>query len=65
MGRRPGELPIKEQLRLKRLQWFKHLQRMPDHQPQKHCYVQTDRKEEEARRDLFVVGGWCHQKKPN
>ena len=30
-----GELPIKEQLRLKRLQWFGHLQRMPDHRPQK------------------------------
>ena len=30
-----GELPIKEQLRLKRLQWFGHLQRMPDHQLQK------------------------------
>ena len=30
-----GELPIKEQQRLKRLQWFGHLQRMPDHRPQK------------------------------
>ena len=30
-----GELPIKEQLRLKRLQWFGHLQTMPEHQPQK------------------------------
>ena len=30
-----GQLPIKEQLRLKRLQWFRHLQRMPDHLPQK------------------------------
>ena len=30
-----GELPIAEQLRLKRLQWFGHLQRMPDHRPQK------------------------------
>ena len=30
-----GELPIKEQLRLKRLQWFGHLQRMPDYRPQK------------------------------
>ena len=30
-----GELPIKEQLRLKRLQWFRHLQRIPDHRPQK------------------------------
>ena len=29
-----GELPIKEQLRLKRLQWFGHLQKMPDHRPQ-------------------------------
>ena len=26
--------------------------------------VQTDRKEEDARMDLFVVGG-CHQQKPN
>ena len=30
-----GELPVEEQLRLKRLQWFGHLQRMPDHRPQK------------------------------
>ena len=30
-----GELPVKEQLGLKRLQWFGHLQRMPDHWPQK------------------------------
>ena len=30
-----GGLPIKEQLRLKRLQWFGHLQRRPKHQPQK------------------------------
>ena len=30
-----GELAIKEQLRLKRLQWIRHLQRMPDHQLQK------------------------------
>ena len=30
-----GGLPIKEQLRLKRLQWFGHLQRRPEHHPQK------------------------------
>ena len=30
-----GELPTKEQLRLKKLQWFGQLQRMPDHRPQK------------------------------
>ena len=30
-----GELAIKEELRLKRLQWIRHLQRMPDHQLQK------------------------------
>ena len=29
-----GELPV-EQLRLKRLQLFGHVQRMPDHRPQK------------------------------
>ena len=29
------ELPIEEQLRQKRLRWFRHLQRMPDHWPQK------------------------------
>ena len=30
-----GELPIEEQLRQKRLQWFGHVQRMPDDRPQK------------------------------
>ena len=30
-----GELPMEDQLRLKRLQWFGHLQRMPDHRPQR------------------------------
>ena len=30
-----GELPIEEQLRQKRLQWFGHLQRVPDHRAQK------------------------------
>ena len=30
-----GEVPVEDQLRLKRLQWFGHLQRMPDHRPQR------------------------------
>ena len=30
-----GELQVEEQLRQKRLQWFGHLQKIPDHWPQK------------------------------
>ena len=30
-----GALPVEDQLKLRRLQWFGHLQRMPDHQPQR------------------------------
>ena len=56
-----GELPIKEQLRLKRFQGFEHLERMPDHWPQKP--VETERKEQEARKDLLALGE-CHQQKP-
>ena len=29
-----GEATMRDQLRLKRLQWFGHLMRMPAHQPQ-------------------------------
>ena len=31
-----GEATMRDQLRLKRLQWFGHLMRMPTHQPQRH-----------------------------
>ena len=30
-----GEAPVKHQLKCRRLQWFGHLQRMPDHRPQR------------------------------
>ena len=29
-----GEVQVEDQLRLKRLKWFGHLKRMPDHRPQ-------------------------------
>ena len=32
------ELPVEEQLRRKRLQWFGHIQRMADHRPQKQIF---------------------------
>ena len=44
------------------LQRFGHLQRMPDHRPQKPA--ETERKEEKARRDLLELGE-CHQQKPS
>ena len=30
-----GEIPVEDQVKLRRLQWFGHLQRMPAHQPQR------------------------------
>ena len=30
-----GELPVEDQVKLRQLQWFGHLQRMPSHWPQR------------------------------
>ena len=61
-----GKLPIKEQLRLKRLQWFGHLQRMPDHQRQNQllqCRLRGKKRWTEGwvdviSRDLTEISEW-------
>ena len=67
-----GQLPIEEQVRKKRLQWFGHLhvQRMPDHRPQKQllkCRPKGKRRKpggtslrwvDAINRDLSRVANW-------
>ena len=65
-----GELPVEEQLRQRRLQWLGHVQRMPDHRPQKQllrCRPQGKRRRpggtslrwiDVISRDLVGVTNW-------
>ena len=53
-----GELPIKEQLRMKRFQWFRHPQRMPDHRPQKQLLQCKLRGKKRGGQEGLAWGGW-------
>ena len=65
-----GEMPVEDQLKLKRLRWFGHLQRMPDHQPQRQvlkCSPQGKRRKpggtplrwiDILNRDLANIANW-------
>ena len=48
--RETGEPPVEDQLRQKRLQWFGHMQRMPEHRVQK----QVLRAAQKERKDCLV-----------
>ena len=59
-----GELPLKEDLRLKRLQWSDTCRGCQTIGHRTTVAVQTERKKEAARRDLLVVVGY-HQQRPD
>ena len=65
-----GEMPVKDLLKVRRLQWFGHLQRMPDHRPQRQvlkCRPQGKKRKpggtalrwiDVVNRDLSKIANW-------
>ncbi len=65
-----GEMPVEDQLKLKQLRWFGHLQRLPDHRPQRQvlkCRPQGKRRKpggtplrwiDIVNRDLANIANW-------
>ena len=55
-----GEIPVEEQVKLRRQQWFGHLQRMPAHRPQRQVLkCRATGQEEEAWRNLTPLDRCC------
>ena len=64
------ELPVEDQLKLRRLQWFGHLQRMPEHRPQRQvlkCRPQGKKRKpggtslrwiDVIKKDLSEINNW-------